>query len=44
MKEERTVEIGQELINDENLKKETHEILEEIEIEDLTVDGICGVY
>jgi mycofactocin precursor len=36
--------MGQELINNENLKKETPEILEEIEIEDLTVDGICGVY
>lgn len=44
MKEERTVEIGQESVSNENLKKETHEIIEEIEIEDLTVDGICGVY
>jgi mycofactocin precursor len=44
LKEERTVEIEQEFVSNENLKKETHEILEEIEIEDLTVDGICGVY
>jgi mycofactocin precursor len=25
-------------------KKENLDILEEIEVEDLTVDGICGVY
>ncbi len=25
-------------------KKESPDILEEIEVEDLTVDGICGVY
>ena len=25
-------------------EKEPRDILEEIEIEDLTVDGICGVY
>jgi mycofactocin precursor len=30
--------------NEEEVKEETLEILEEIEVEDLTVDGICGVY
>jgi mycofactocin precursor len=29
---------------DEETKVESCDILEEIEIEDLTVDGICGVY
>ena len=28
----------------EETLKENPEVLEEIEIEDLTVDGICGVY
>jgi mycofactocin precursor len=28
----------------EELRDETADILEEIEVEDLTVDGICGVY
>ena len=28
----------------EDLVNETADILEEIEVEDLTVDGICGVY
>ena len=28
----------------EGLKGDTTEILEEIEVEDLVVDGICGVY
>jgi mycofactocin precursor len=28
----------------DEVKVETQDILEEIEIEDLTVDGICGVY
>jgi mycofactocin precursor len=28
----------------EEIKCESPDILEEIEIEDLTVDGICGVY
>jgi mycofactocin precursor len=27
-----------------NEKEEREDILEEIEVEDLTVDGICGVY
>ena len=30
--------------NTENLEEQKPEILEEIEVEDLTVDGICGVY
>lgn len=33
-----------ELKNEEEEKKDVKDILEEIEIEDLTVDGICGVY
>jgi mycofactocin precursor len=33
-----------ELKTDEEAKEETPDILEEIEVEDLTVDGICGVY
>lgn len=33
-----------ELKNEEEAKKEPQDILEEIEVEDLTVDGICGVY
>jgi mycofactocin precursor len=33
-----------ELKREEEARKETQDILEEIEIEDLTVDGICGVY
>jgi mycofactocin precursor len=33
-----------ELKNEEEVKKDAQDILEEIEIEDLTVDGICGVY
>ena len=28
----------------EELKGDVTDILEEIEVEDLTVDGICGVY
>jgi len=28
----------------EELKADAMDILEEIEVEDLTVDGICGVY
>ncbi len=28
----------------EELKSDGTDILEEIEVEDLTVDGICGVY
>jgi len=28
----------------EDLKGDVADVLEEIEIEDLTVDGICGVY
>jgi mycofactocin precursor len=28
----------------EEVKKDTTDILEEIEVEDLAVDGICGVY
>ncbi|HUJ68274.1 MAG TPA: variant-type mycofactocin precursor [Syntrophorhabdales bacterium] len=28
----------------EELKGDTTDILEEVEVEDLTVDGICGVY
>ena len=28
----------------EELKSDATDILEEIEVEDLTVDGICGVY
>jgi mycofactocin precursor len=28
----------------EEIREELTDILEEIEIEDLTVDGICGVY
>ncbi len=28
----------------QDLEKEMTDVLEEIEIEDLTVDGICGVY
>jgi mycofactocin precursor len=28
----------------EEIREELADILEEIEIEDLTVDGICGVY
>ena len=31
--------VGQEEVRDESV-----DILEEIEVEDLTVDGICGVY
>jgi mycofactocin precursor len=30
--------------NEEEHRDDTADILEEIEIEDLTVDGICGVY
>ena len=30
--------------NRKDLEKEMADILEEIEVEDLTVDGICGVY
>ncbi len=30
--------------NRKDLEKEMTDVLEEIEIEDLTVDGICGVY
>jgi mycofactocin precursor len=29
---------------EEEVKEEVPDILEEIEVEDLTVDGICGVY
>jgi len=29
---------------EEQTAKETNDIYEEIEVEDLTVDGICGVY
>ncbi len=31
-------------MNEREAKRETTDILEEIEVEDLTVDGICGVY
>jgi mycofactocin precursor len=30
--------------NEKEVKAGTMDILEEIEVEDLTVDGICGVY
>lgn len=38
-KQEKEPAVGQE-----ELRNETPDILEEIEVEDLTVDGICGVY
>jgi mycofactocin precursor len=31
-------------VKQEEIREELADILEEIEIEDLTVDGICGVY
>ena len=31
-------------LGDEEMKKDLQDILEEIEVEDLAVDGICGVY
>jgi hypothetical protein len=31
-------------VKQEEIREELNDILEEIEIEDLTVDGICGVY
>lgn len=36
--------IEEKIIDDRDFNEEPPEILEEIEIEDLTVDGICGVY
>jgi mycofactocin precursor len=30
--------------SEEQTARETKDIIEEIEVEDLTVDGICGVY
>jgi mycofactocin precursor len=30
--------------NEKEAEKEITDVLEEIEVEDLTVDGICGVY
>lgn len=33
-----------EVKNEEKTTSEGPDILEEIEVEDLTVDGICGVY
>lgn len=33
-----------EIKDEEEVKNEKTDILEEIEVEDLAVDGICGVY
>jgi mycofactocin precursor len=46
-REESTVATKEEqtkAVHEEECKKERCDIIEEIEIEDLTVDGICGVY
>ena len=37
-------EKDKKLVSEEQAAAETKDILEEIEVEDLTVDGICGVY
>lgn len=42
--EDRSVDNKKEVKEDTNPKTEDHMILEEIEIEELSVDGICGVY
>lgn len=34
----------QEIKDEQEVKSEKKDILEEIEVEDLAVDGICGVY
>jgi mycofactocin precursor len=39
-KEERDLQTG----TDEQMEPDTKDIIEEIEVEDITVDGICGVY
>ena len=39
-----TEEKEQTFENEKNPEEFSSDILEEIEIEDLTVDGICGVY
>jgi mycofactocin precursor len=44
MKEELIVEMEKEVINTKTGEEDIPQILEEIAIEDLTVDGICGVY
>jgi mycofactocin precursor len=44
MKEKLAVENVNEGNNTQTREEEIPQILEEIEIEDLTVDGICGVY
>lgn len=44
MKEKLAVENVNEANNTQTREEEIPQILEEIEIEDLTVDGICGVY
>lgn len=42
--EDRSVENKKEVPEETSPKTEDHMILEEIEIEELSVDGICGVY
>ena len=32
------------VVDEEECRDEAADIIEEIEVEDLTVDGICGVY
>ena len=44
MKEKLAAENVNEGDNAQTREEEIPQILEEIEIEDLTVDGICGVY
>jgi mycofactocin precursor len=44
MKEKLAAENVNEGDNTQTREEEIPQILEEIEIEDLTVDGICGVY
>jgi mycofactocin precursor len=44
VKEILTAEIENENVNTQTCEEEIPQILEEIEIEELTVDGICGVY
>ena len=44
MKEKLAAENVNEGNNIQTREEEIPQILEEIEIEDLTVDGICGVY
>ena len=39
-RDEKDLQAGTE----EQTVRETKDIIEEIEVEDLTVDGICGVY